>query len=142
MNYEKLLQLMNEQGLSRRKLAISAGIPPTTLNSAINNHSKHFPQEYIVKLAHVLGVHWSDLLDMNSNAEWISLVANGDERKMVYEVDNGVYERVYKDLYEQSQKEIIRLENDNKRLQQASDFWEDKFNQLRAKVRAFVEENA
>lgn len=78
MNYDLLLRLMNEHGFSRRKLALQAGIPPTTLNSAINSKTKHFPHEYIVKLAQVLGVRWFDLYDATENEDWISYMTMND----------------------------------------------------------------
>ena len=58
MNYELLDDLLVARGISRRKLALAAGIPPSTLQSAIEKEAQSFSIENMKKIAKVLDVPW------------------------------------------------------------------------------------
>ena len=79
--YEKIDSILEKKNISRRKLAILAGIPPTTLQSAFSRKTTNLSLESIEKIAKVLEVSpfeligWSYFDMINPNI--------GDEVKLI-----------------------------------------------------------
>lgn len=65
--YDNIDRLLKERHMSRRQLAIAAGIPEASLASAFNRRSKNFPSERLKKIATVLNVLPSEI-DPSINA--------------------------------------------------------------------------
>lgn len=73
--YEKIDKARDERGLSRRKLAQLAGIPPSTLQSMMERR-RGLTVEAISKIATALGTSPEELLNGDSlGAVWSELVA-------------------------------------------------------------------
>lgn len=64
--------ILKERGLSRRKLAIKAGIPPSSFQSAMER-GENFSFKMLMKIAAAL------------NVEWLELVPEGQRAGMVIE---------------------------------------------------------
>ena len=58
---EKIDLIIKEKGLSRRKVAIMAGIPPSTLQSALERN-RNIATEMLEKIAHALDVPFFSLM--------------------------------------------------------------------------------
>lgn len=56
MNYELIDSLLHERGMSRRQLAIQAGIPESTMSSIFARKSQHVSHDTVNKIASVLGI--------------------------------------------------------------------------------------
>lgn len=59
--YDRIDELLKEKNISRRKLAIMAGVPPTTLQSAFSRKTVNLSHDTIKKIADALGVPVADL---------------------------------------------------------------------------------
>ena len=60
--YENIDKELSKQGKSRRKLAIAAGIPPSTFQSMMER-KRGLSVENLRKIAEVLNLKWYDLLE-------------------------------------------------------------------------------
>lgn len=60
--YDKIDRILEQKNLSRRKLAIIAKIPPTTLQSAFSRKTENLPFDTIKRIAEVLEVTPFDLI--------------------------------------------------------------------------------
>ena len=81
---ERIDEVLRERGMSRRLLAIKAGIPPSTLQSAIERN-KNIPVKMLGKIASTLGVVLYTILGDDERAlfvaaeddAFVNLVAEG-----------------------------------------------------------------
>ena len=62
--YDKIDAILAEKKMSRRQLALAAGISENTISGAFRRRTKNFSMENIVRIADVLGVSFTDLVDM------------------------------------------------------------------------------
>jgi DNA-binding Xre family transcriptional regulator len=60
--YEKIETLLDERSMSRRQLAIKAGISPATLNSAFANRYKKFSYQMLTKVCSALDIEIWELI--------------------------------------------------------------------------------
>jgi len=75
--YDKINALMIEEGLSTKALASKAGIPYTTLLSALKRKSSRFSLDYIIKIAVALGVEPDYLLEKSQEIILTAVVDKG-----------------------------------------------------------------
>lgn len=62
MDYDLIDSILKDMGISRRKLAMIADIPVSTLSAAFRRKSKDFSMENVQKIARVLNVEWWKLM--------------------------------------------------------------------------------
>lgn len=58
MNYDYIDRRLKEIGISRRQLAIKAGVSENTISGAFRRKSKNLSHEIVLKIARVLDVPW------------------------------------------------------------------------------------
>lgn len=68
---ERISAILKERGISRRKLAIEAGIPPSSFQSAMER-GENFSIKMLMKIAVVLNVDWLELVPENERGDWIA----------------------------------------------------------------------
>ena len=59
--YDRIDKVLEKKHISRRKLALLAGVPPTTLQSAFSRKTEKLSFDTIKKIADALGVPVADL---------------------------------------------------------------------------------
>ena len=64
--YDKIDAILAEKKMSRRQLALAAGISENTLSGAFRRRTKNFSMDNVMKIANVLGVPFTDLISI----EW------------------------------------------------------------------------
>ena len=67
--YDRIEELLQKKGLSKRQLAIKAGVPYQTVISAFRRKSEGFSLEYKTKIAEALEVNLSDLYGFQIDPE-------------------------------------------------------------------------
>ena len=88
MNYERIDELLAEKGMSRRQLAIEAGISIDTMSSWFRRRTKRVPADCVKRIADVLNVHYWTLLviddTMNISDIIQNMISTTDELKTGY----------------------------------------------------------
>lgn len=82
--YDKIDKLLEQKNLSRRRLAILADIPPTTLQSAFSRKTVNLSLDTIKKIADVLEVTPYDLMGAEY---WDAIIGNESIAKLSKSVD-------------------------------------------------------
>lgn len=60
--YDKIDSILSEKNMSRRQLAILAGISENTISAAFRRRSKKFSTENVFKIAKALNIPWQKLV--------------------------------------------------------------------------------
>lgn len=114
--YDRIDDILKEKNLSRRKLAIMAGIPPTTLQSAFSRKTVNLPVDTIKRIADALGVPVSDLAGWSFFDELHPDMANEVNlyEQVVKQYGSGVAEllELFADLNEDGQAKAIAALSD------------------------------
>jgi len=65
--YDKIENILKDRNISKKQLAEKAGIPYSSLISALNRKSESFSTDYIKKIANALNLPVVELLDQREN---------------------------------------------------------------------------
>lgn len=86
--YEVIDELRERKHLSVRKLAIIAGMPPSTLVSILDRRSVKLSKERLGAIANALGVEWTDLVNeaaSKARTYKVSMALTEEEKKCIVE---------------------------------------------------------
>lgn len=75
--YDRIEDILKQKNMSKRQLAINAGIPYQTIVSAFRRRSEGLSLEYKLKIADVLQVKISDLYGWDEDEKHIESIRTG-----------------------------------------------------------------
>lgn len=67
--YDRLDKILAEKGISRRRMALQAGIPESTISAAFRRRSKKFSTENIIKISSALQIPLDELIGGEAASE-------------------------------------------------------------------------
>ena len=70
--YDRIEYLLQQKGMTKKALAVQAGIPYTTLMSAFQRGKGSMSPDYVNQIAKVLGVSLSDLMNWDNEETILS----------------------------------------------------------------------
>ncbi len=118
--YDRIEYLLQQRGMTKKALAVQAGIPYTTLMSAFQRGKGSMSPDYVNQIAKVLGVSISDLMNWDNEETILSAgVKMLDYAKLC---DPELYSMLceYEQLNETGKRKIIDYVND---ISKISDYW-------------------
>ena len=118
--YDRIEYLLQQKGMTKKALAVQAGIPYTTLMSAFQRGKGSMSPDYVNQIAKVLGVSLSDLMNWDNEETILSAgVKMLDYAKLC---DPELYSMLceYEQLNETGKRKIIDYVND---ISKISDYW-------------------
>lgn len=87
--YDKIDSILSEKNMSRRQLAMQAGISENTISAAFRRRSKKFSTENIFKISRALEIPWQRLV-AGTDIEKIAAIAM-DSAVTCYSVGNHTF---------------------------------------------------
>ena len=74
MNYERIDELLAERHMSRRQLALAAGLSVNNISGWFTRRTKKVPMKHIKAIADVLGVHYWELIVIDDEDDISSII--------------------------------------------------------------------